>query len=235
MNIHPHIHALVTGGGWTPEGWRLSRRGYLLPLAVVHARFRGLLLARVRQALREQSLVVPKGEQVATWERICNRLSGKRWNVHLAGCYRHGQGVLTYLARYVRGGPLKSSQILRCVADQVTFRYKDHRSGRLQTMTLACADFIARLAEHVPEHNFHMVRYVGIYASGQRQRLAQCRQALGMLPASARQVLSASAFLERLGLAARLTCPVCGNRLVMSKLGRYSGMPPPADALRCAA
>ena len=95
--------------------------------------------------------------------------------MHLAGCYPHGRGVLTYLARYLRGGPLKEQQIVSVREGKVTFRYTDHRDGKQKTMRLSLAKFIARLAEHVPEPGFHMVRYAGLYAPGQRSLLSQCR------------------------------------------------------------
>jgi hypothetical protein len=33
--LHPHLHCLVTGGGWDGEQWRAVRNGYLLPARVV--------------------------------------------------------------------------------------------------------------------------------------------------------------------------------------------------------
>ncbi len=33
LNLHPHVHCLVTGGGRAPDGsWSASRKGYLLPV-----------------------------------------------------------------------------------------------------------------------------------------------------------------------------------------------------------
>ena len=41
--MHPHGHCLVTGGGLGPDGsWRAVTKGYLLPVAVVRALFRGM-------------------------------------------------------------------------------------------------------------------------------------------------------------------------------------------------
>ena len=49
--LHPHVHCLVTGGGLTPAGtWRAVRHGFLLPVRVVMAVFRGKMLAALRQA-----------------------------------------------------------------------------------------------------------------------------------------------------------------------------------------
>jgi putative transposase/transposase-like zinc-binding protein len=227
LSVHPHVHALITGGGWTAEGWRPLRTNYLVPLAVVRALFRGKLLARVQKALRAGELLVPHGADVTHWLVLCWRLRGKKWNVRLQTRYAHGRGVLTYLARYVRGGPLKQSQLEQSDDGSIRFAYSDHRDGEKKSLRLSVVEFIRRLAEHVPEPGHRMVRYAGIYASGKRSQLLQCRQCLGMSAAGTVEYLTAAAYLERLGLGERTKCPVCGRRLVMQKLSRYVGMPPP--------
>jgi hypothetical protein len=50
--LHPHVHCLVTGGGLTDAGrWVTVRRGFLLPMRVVMAVFRGKLRAAIRPGL----------------------------------------------------------------------------------------------------------------------------------------------------------------------------------------
>ena len=38
--------------------------------------------------------------------------------------YRHGAGVVTYLARYLRGGPIKNARLVAYDGDRVTFTYR---------------------------------------------------------------------------------------------------------------
>ena len=121
-----------TAGGWTPEGtWKAPRPDYLLPVRVVKALFRGKLLAAIRAALAVGLLRLPKGVSPAQLQTLLNRLGRVEWNVRIQGRYAHGQGVLTYLARYVRGGPMRNSQLLQADEKHITFRYTDHRDGRL--------------------------------------------------------------------------------------------------------
>src|SRR5919106_3513018 len=50
--LHPHLHCLVTGGGLTEAGhWVAVRHGFLLPMRVGMAVFRGKLLAALRQGV----------------------------------------------------------------------------------------------------------------------------------------------------------------------------------------
>ena len=44
--------------------------------------------------------------------------------MHIRERYPHGAGVLTYLARYLRGGPLANRRLVSCVQGEVTFRYR---------------------------------------------------------------------------------------------------------------
>src|SRR5262249_2613597 len=108
--LHPHVHCLVTGGGLTPTGqWVAVRHGFLLPARVVMAVFRGKMLAAIRQAWARRTLALPASLRPQPFINLLNRLghpTKTRWNVRIMERYRHGVGVVTYLARYLRGGPI---------------------------------------------------------------------------------------------------------------------------------
>ena len=125
--LHPHLHCLVTGGGLTDAGqWRPVRNGFLLPVRVVMALFRGTLLAAMDTAVREGQLAFPPGLTRRRWEMLRNKLGRQQWNVHIRERYPYGQGVLTSLARYIRGGPLSHGRLLSCANGEVRFWYRIH-------------------------------------------------------------------------------------------------------------
>src|SRR4029434_9530500 len=109
--LHPHLHCLVTGGGRTAAGqWVAVRNGFLLPARVVMTVFRGKMLDAIRQAWTRGALVLPESLRPPPFLNLLNRLgppTKTRWNVRIMERYRHGAGVVTYLARYLRGGPIK--------------------------------------------------------------------------------------------------------------------------------
>ena len=43
--------------------------------------------------------------------------------------YRHGAGVVTSLARYLRGGPLKHARVVAYDSDRVTFTSRVQQAG----------------------------------------------------------------------------------------------------------
>src|SRR5207247_8735974 len=79
-----------------------------------------------------------------------------KWNVRIMERYRHGAGVVTYLARYLRGGPIKNARLVAYDGARVTFTYRarpeEADGGRAspQRMTLSVADFLQRWLLHVP-------------------------------------------------------------------------------------
>ena len=230
LPLHPHMHSLITAGGWTAEGtWRPTRKDYLLPIQVVNAVFRGKLLAAIRAVLERGELALPTDVSEQQLRNLLNKLGRQEWNVHIQTRYDHGAGVLTYLARYIRGGPMSNSRLLHADEDQVTFRYTDHRDGKDKTMTLPPQQFLQRFLLHVPEPGQHRVRYYGVYARGQQDVLNQCRQHVGQPPIEPVEYLDWQTYCQRRGFAQRAQCPVCGKPLICTDAFPPGGLPPPLE------
>src|SRR5215472_6299113 len=126
--LHPHLHCLVTGGGLTPAGqWVAVRHGFLLPARVVMAVFRGKMVAAIRQTFARGALALPESMQPQQLLNLLNRLghpTKTKWNVRIMERYRHGAGVVTYLARYLRGGPLTNGRLVAYDGERVIFTYR---------------------------------------------------------------------------------------------------------------
>ena len=215
LNAHPHVHCLISGGGLTPAGeWKAVANGYLLPVRVVKALYRGKMLAAIGEALEANRLRLPAQDTQAHWARCIRALYKKNWNVHLAARYPHGRGVLRYLARYIKGGPIHEQRLHSANAQQVVFSYTDHHDARPKRMQLATAAFIARVLWHAPEPGQHTVRHYGLYANSAHARLDRARHHLGQLPASALPVQNWQSELERLGAGDKTRCARCKRPLV---------------------
>ena len=237
MADHPHGHVLVTGGGWTRDGWRTPKKDILLPGKAVRKMFRGKLRARLRAGILSGEMVLPEGQRANQALSLLNKLGRptiKEWSVRVQPPYRHGRGVLRYLSRYVRRGPFSPSQLLSFDGTWVRFLYLDHDDGRLKPMSLEVGDFVDRLTQHVPEPGFHMIRHAGLWAPGKKAELAQCRAWLGMAPAGEEEVLSVVAYLEEVGQKTLTECPECGATMKMVGKVEPSGLSPPEGERRAA-
>jgi Putative transposase/Transposase zinc-binding domain len=206
LGLHPHVHCLVTGGGLAPSGeWRSVANGYLLPVRVVRALFRGKLLDAIRRGVEHNELTVPDGERVQQVLNLLNRLGRKKWNVCIRERYAHGNGVLTYLGRYMRGGAISNRRIVSSDEEQVRFRYKDYReesaSGGKNSKTME-------------------LTVNGLYAGSRREALDHCRGLLGQQPVQEPNIRSWQECVAGFGEGNPGLCPVCGARLVQQEVFR---------------
>ena len=229
LTLHPHIHCLVTGGGLTTDNrWRPVRGGFLLPIRVVMAVYRGKLLWLLDQALRRGDLVLPPEMAARQWTHLRRQLGRVKWNVHIRERYAHGSGVLTYLARYLRGGPLSNRRLISYSNGQVSFRVRgpgEGSSGSRGVIRLTLEEFIRRYLQHVPLPGARLVRCYGLYACNNGEALSMCRAQVGgdLSEACAGGWTEA----EALGLQREWPrCEVCGLELVVETLWG-SGLSPP--------
>jgi hypothetical protein len=238
--LHPHLHCLVTGGGLTSAGqWVAVRNGFLLPVRVVMAVFRGKMLDAIRQAWTRGALVLPETIRPQQFVNLLNRLghpTKTRWNVRIMERYRHGTGVVTYLARYLRGGPIKNARLVAWDGERVTFTTRtqqeeaDERPPTRQRITLSTADFLQRLLQHVPAPQTRVVRSYGLYHHTYTEALATCRTHLGQPPVVVPAPLDWQTVCAQHGEAHPERCPTCGQLLVCTEVIPRGGAPPPVLA-----
>jgi hypothetical protein len=238
--LHPHIHCLVTGGGLTPDGpWTAVRHGFLLPARVVMAVLRGTLLAAIRQALARAELALPEGVRPQQMLHLRTRLghpTTTKWNVWIMERYRHGAGVVTSLARSLRGGPIQNARLMAYDGDRVTFtcraRHEEADGDRpsIQRLTFSVADFLQRWLLHVPVPQTRVVRSYGLYHPTPADALAICRAALGQPPVEVPARLDWQTGCAQRGDAHPEQCPTCGQLLVCTGVIPRGGAPPPVLA-----
>src|SRR5262245_45199937 len=146
--------------------------------------FRGKMLSAIRQAWEHGDLGLPETVRPQQMLNLLNRLGHRtktRWNVRIMERYRHGAGVVTYLARYLRGGPLKNGRLVAYDGAHVTFTYRarqeeaDTGPASPQRMTLPVADFLQRWLLHVPVPQTRVVRCYGLYHPTYAEALTLCR------------------------------------------------------------
>jgi putative transposase/transposase-like zinc-binding protein len=238
--LHPHLHCLVTGGGLTLDGhWKAVHNGFLLPVRVVMAVFRGKMLSALRRAFARDELVLPEAMRPQQLLNLLNRLGHPRktrWNVCIMERYAHGAGVATYLARYLRGGPIKNARLVAWERDRVTFTYRTSTEAQASgvaprlCMTLSSADFLQRWLLHVPAPQTRAVRSYGLYHHTYAEALGLCRAQLGQPPVVVPVVLDWQTACAQRGEAHPERCPTCGQLLVCTGVIPRGGAPPPALA-----
>jgi hypothetical protein len=182
--------------------------------------FRGKLLHALHKAVDADQLSLPADITLPQLRMLLHRLGRQPWHVQIMERYAHGRGVVSYLARYLRGGPLKPTRVVAWDEQTVTFRYADTQDpdeggrGQRKLLTLTVTEFLQRWLLHVPPPGLQVVRAYGLYAPTKRETLAQGRQALGQVPVTVPQTLDWQSYCAQQGARHPECCPVCGQRLI---------------------
>jgi hypothetical protein len=158
VRFHPHLHALVTSGGWDRS--RVWRPVPTWDQGVL----RELFEIEVFRFLRKRGLLSrERMELILSWPH-----SG--FNVHVGEAVAPDDKIsLARVARYM----LRASVVMSRISydrDHATVRIDPHGPHSEDPIELDVLDFIARLSVHIPEPHERLVLYYGLYSNASRQR-----------------------------------------------------------------
>jgi len=156
LSYHPHLHCLVTGGGFhhPSREWRPARPNYLVPVKALSRMVRDTFKRLLGKRLL--SLSIPASVWSEPWNVNCQPVRGSIEN------------VLNYLGRYVHRIAITNNRIIDIDDGKVTFEYQDTSDQQWKKMTLQAEEFIRRFLQHVLPQGFHKVRYYGIWSPSHR-------------------------------------------------------------------
>lgn len=171
MQLHPHLHCIVPGGGLTRNGrWKPCRgKGkYLFPVKAMSKVFRARYMAGLREA---GAMTRPLGKALMQHE----------WTVYAKRPFMGPGQMVEYLGRYTHKIAISNHRILGMDGEKVRFAYKDYRDGaRRKEMALPCLEFVRRFALHVLPRGFVRIRHYGILSS--TAKAVAIETARGQLP-----------------------------------------------------
>ena len=210
LSLHPHIHAVITEGGLKNNGkWVEPNYDCFLPAAAMMRRFRGAYISGIRALITQGKLTMPPNQSVVQIRYVLNKVyTDKKWNVRVEESYSHCEGVVKYLSRYLKGGPIRSHQV-KCGEDDVRLRYKDHRTGLHRWRHFSKEKFVSQLLIHTPPSRMAMIRHYGLYASGCSKDREAARSQMPKVPIS----FDMDQYLETLGIDRSGVCSVCGSQM----------------------
>jgi hypothetical protein len=161
LDYHPHIHVVLPGGGvdQARKQWKKKKSKYLFNEFALANVFR----ARFLQALNKAGLSAPDSLP-------------RKWVVH---CIHVGKGLpaLKYLSRYLYRGVISENNIVSNQDGNVTFKYVDSRTGKIDYRTVKGEDFLWLVLQHVLPKGFRRVRDYG-FLHGNAKKLLSLVQLL---------------------------------------------------------
>jgi hypothetical protein len=220
LSFHPHVHAIVTGGGLSDDDarWVPTRKGFLFPVRVMGALFRGKMLAALERAHAHGHIDLGNVDLRA--------LRSKPWIVYAKRPFGGPEQVIRYLGRYTHRVGISNQRLVSMDERGVTFRTKDGGA-----VTLAGTELLARFVEHVLPPRFVKIRHYGLHAAtNATTRLDRARDLLPLLVVTPR----ADHDLDWRDLLLRLTgtdlrvCPRCTVRAVVRTALPLARAPPEA-------
>ena len=217
LGHHPHVHCLVPGGGVSPDGrWIPSRPDFLVPVKALSRIFRGVFADLVRRACAD--IALPR----SIWSQD--------WVVYAKPAVQGADRVLEYLGRYVHRVAITNSRIVSIDDGRVVFRYKRVGGSTWKTMALDAHEFIRRFLQHVLPAGLHKVRYYGLWAPSNRQRLRRIQDELakGDPAPPVRKRLAPSEQTRRSQPLEGQPCPHCGEGVLvwLAPIPRLPRAPP---------
>ncbi|WP_334472551.1 IS91 family transposase [Arsenophonus sp. PmNCSU2021_1] len=159
---HPHIHLSTTAGGVTKNNtWR--------DMSFYRENVMTMWQHRITESLRKHyyTLTIPdelkcEGRSKFSWNRLLNTHYKRGWNINLSNILSNITHVTLYLRFYLKKAPVSLSRLKHYAGeDNITLRYKSHRTKKQEDEVITSDELITRFESHVPQKWFHIIRYYG--------------------------------------------------------------------------
>lgn len=209
LDYHPHVHLVMPAAALDSQRrqWRTKRRGkgkggYLFNQTALAKVFRAKMLAAIEAA----GLTLP-GHYPGKWVVDCKSVGS-------------GEKALIYLGRYLYRGVIAEKDILACAEGQVTFRYRNAKTGKMDRRTVSGAQFLWLVLQHVLPKGFRRARNFGFLHPNCKRLIALLHVLLKFNPGRA---------LAWVKERAPILCACCGAVMVIVRTrihSMFSGVMP---------
>jgi hypothetical protein len=195
LDYHPHVHLVMPAAALDAERkqWRTKRRkgkgSYLFNHKALAKVFRAKLLAAIAAA----GLTLPE-RYPKEWVVDCKSVGS-------------GESALIYLGRYLYRGVIAEKDIVACKDGQVSFRYRNAKTGTMERRTASGAHFLWLVLQHVLPKGFRRARNFGFLHPNCKRLIALLHVILKFAPGRA---------LAWVKERAPILCACCGAVMVIA-------------------
>ena len=207
LEWNPHIHCLISEGGFSDDGtWRTVKHfNYTLLRKSFQTALLNLLESRIGPSFKKTKALIYRKDKDGFY-------------VYAKPSLFDTDTVIKYISRYLGRPVIALKRIDSYDGEHVTFHYNRHEDNAYVQKTLPALDFMRLLIQHIPEKNFKMTRYYGLYAR-HREKDKFLYKAI---PKSKHQILRSftkwrSQILLSFGYDP-LNCPKCKHEMLLAEL-----------------
>ena len=204
LKWNPHVHMMVTEGGkGNITEWRHIR----------HISYESLRKRWQKILLDEITNISGNTKEVKLIKNKLYKEKVKGFYVHAKTEIKSAKIAAKYVGRYVGRPAIAESRILKYDGKNVTYKYTRHEDNKVIVETVHVYEFIKRIIRHIPEKNFKMIRYFGIYS-----RRSKCKvNFIKMIDKMVLSIRKSIANWENRILAITgvdpCKCPNCNNKM----------------------
>jgi hypothetical protein len=209
LDYHPHVHLVMPAAALdaSRRRWRTKRFGpskarYLFSHKALAKVFRAKMLAAIEAA----GLALPPRHPRA-WVLDCKAVGS-------------GEKALVYLGRYVYRGVIGEQDIVACTEAQVSFRYRNAKTGEWERRTMPGARFLWLVLQHVLPKGFRRARNFGFLHPNSKRLITLLHVLLKVVPVAPPAIKPRPPVL----------CPRCKAVMVIvrTRIRPACAAPPPA-------
>lgn len=154
LKWNPHIHMIVTeGASGSKTVWRKVSH---IPFNMLRKRWQATILDFLHKRLGHSFYTLKS--------RLFKTYSDGFYVYAKSNMDSKAKDAVEYIIRYTGRPAMAQSRILDYDGEFVTFYYDRHEDGQRVTEKIHAFDFIKRLIIHIPDEQFKMIRYYGLYA-----------------------------------------------------------------------
>ncbi len=151
MNFHPHIHAIVLGGGLEVKNhWKDNGKEFFLPIKVISKIFRGKYMAELKLLWENDRLEFHGSaapyKNYYTFKELLNTCYAKEWVPYCKKPFAGAESVIRYLGKYTHRIAISNYRIKDMTESTVTFSAKDYKNqGPWKEISISGEEFIRLL------------------------------------------------------------------------------------------
>ncbi len=208
--IHPHIHYIIPGGGFTEDNfeWISPKRDFLIHVKPLMTMYRKKLL----RILKKKRLITTK---------LKSKLLNKKWNVYLVHA-GNGLNTVTYMSNYVFRVAITDNNIVALEDDKVTFRYKKSRTDQYTYQTIGVFKFMKLFLLHILPSGYMKIRNYGFL--GNRYRTENIQRVRELLDNHSCELAIAPKIeqIKKQRQESELRCPKCNGEVKLHEMNFVS-------------
>ena len=204
LKWNPHVHMMVTEGGkGNITEWKHIR----------HISYESLRKRWLKILLDEITYMVGNTKEIRLLKNKLYKEKDKGFYVHAKTEIKSAKTAAKYVGRYVGRPAIAESRILKYDGENVTYKYTRHEDNKTIVEVVHVYEFIKKIIVHIPEKNFKMIRYFGIYSRRSKGKVNFIKMMDKSILSIRRSIENWENRILAISGVNPCKCPNCGNNM----------------------